>query len=187
MALTYTPEPKLNSVCSDFQLLGVDGNTYSLQEFKIKNKAFNGILIMFICNHCPYVKAIEDRLITLGHDLKKMDISVVGICSNDPLGYPEDSFENLKARWLEKKYSFIYLHDADQKVARDFGAVCTPDFFLFNSKLELYYRGRLDDSWKDSSQVTQQELLIAAKAMLSGKAPPEKQNPSMGCSIKWIK
>ena len=180
----YTPEnPEFNSQCPDFTLPSVTGGPFSLNDFK-NNKP---LVIMFICNHCPYVKAIEDRLIQLGHDLKTHDINVVAICSNDEFTYPEDNFENLKARAREKNYSFVYLHDKTQAVAKKFGAICTPDYFIYDHNFKLAYRGRLDDSWKDSNQVTKRELFDAALE-LSRKVPISKpQIPSMGCSIKWIK
>ncbi|OQW46586.1 MAG: alkyl hydroperoxide reductase [Proteobacteria bacterium SG_bin7] len=181
MALTHTPTPDLNFHCPDFSLPAVDGKTYSLADFR-KSEV---LVVMFICNHCPYVKAIEDRLINLGNHFKSQSVQFVAICSNDAEGYPEDSFENLKKRWTEKKYPFPYLHDQDQRVAKNFGAVCTPDFFVFNKNRGLQYRGRLDDSWKDPSQVTRQELKGAIETILNGKTMPKEQNPSMGCSIKW--
>lgn len=181
MALTYTPDPDIGKPCPDFSLPAVDGKTYSLKDFK------NGhsLLVMFICNHCPYVKAIEDRLISLGHQLNELNVKVVAICSNDAENYPDDSFENLKIRAREKKYPFPYLHDESQEVAKTFGAVCTPDFFLYDKNLKLSYRGRLDDSWKDSSKVTRQELLDAVKKLESGQRLEGNQTPSMGCNIKW--
>lgn len=183
MALTYTPEkPVFGSTCPEFKLPGVDGKTYQLSDFK------NGqpLLVMFICNHCPYVKAIEDRLITLGHDLKKEDISVVAICSNDESRYSEDNLENLRKRALEKKYTFVYLQDKAQDVAKKFGAVCTPDFFLYDRDLKLQYRGRLDDSWKEPEKVTKRELMTAALDLKKTGQLSFEQTPSMGCSIKWI-
>lgn len=181
MALVYTPIPNQGSVCPDFSLPGTDGRNYSLQDFK------NGkpLLVMFICNHCPYVKAIEDRLIELGADLKALDVGILGISSNDAEDYPEDSFENMKKRSSLKKYTFPFLYDESQAVARAFGAVCTPDFFLYDHQLNLQYRGRLDDSWKDASQVQSRELYTAAKALVEKKPVSEFQPPSMGCSIKW--
>lgn len=182
MALTYTPENFEATECPDFKLQGTDEKFYSLKDFK------NGepLLVMFICNHCPYVKAIEDRLIELGHDLKKENISVVAISSNDPKRYEEDSFPNMQKRAREKKYSFPYLYDADQSVAKLFGAVCTPDFFLYDKNLKLQYRGRLDDSWKDPNQVSRRELYTAALDLKNNREISFKQTPSMGCSIKWI-
>jgi thiol-disulfide isomerase/thioredoxin len=183
MALVHTPESFQNALIPDFNLLATNLEQYSLNAFKNNNP----LLIMFICNHCPYVKAIEDRLIQLGHDLKINDINVVAICSNDEINYPDDSFEKLKSRSEEKKYSFVYLHDKDQSVAKSFGAVCTPDFFLYDQNLKLKYRGRLDDSWKDESLVTKRELYTAAIDLKNNTEISFKQTPSMGCSIKWVK
>lgn len=182
MALTYTPAPEIGAACPDFSLMSVDNKPYSLSSFK----GHKALIIMFICNHCPYVKAIEDRLLSLAHEFKGKPVQFVGICSNDGENYPEDSKENLFLRWKEKKYPFPYLHDETQVVAKDFGAVCTPDFFVYNEKNQLAYRGRLDDSWKDESKVTQFELKEAIKSLLNGRAPASQQNPSMGCSIKWL-
>ncbi|OFZ31351.1 MAG: alkyl hydroperoxide reductase [Bdellovibrionales bacterium RIFCSPHIGHO2_01_FULL_40_29] len=184
MPPVYTPEnPEFKKPCPDFTLPSVDGVPFSLSDFK-KNKPF---VILFICNHCPYVQAIEDRLIQLGHDLKKLDIPVVAICSNDEITYPEDSLENLRKRFHEKKYSFIYLHDKTQEVAKKFGALCTPDYFVYDQNAQLAYRGRLDDSWKDPLQVTTRELYEAILELSEGKPISRPQVPSMGCSIKWIK
>lgn len=182
MALTHTPPADLGKKISDFHLLATDGKKYRLQDFQ------NGkpIVVMFICNHCPYVKAIEDRLIQLGHDLKALDVNVVAICSNDAQNYPEDSYANLKKRAEEKNYPFVYLHDADQSVAKKWGAVCTPDYFVTNGSNEIQYRGRLDDSWKDPQLVTKRELYNAVLQILETNQGPNEQTPSMGCSIKWI-
>ncbi|HWU42711.1 MAG TPA: thioredoxin family protein [Bdellovibrio sp.] len=181
MALTFTPFPDLGNSCPEFRLPAVDGKTYSLKDFA------NGkpLVVVFMCNHCPYVKAVEDRLITLGLDLKKESVNMVAICSNDPADYPEDSFENLQKRAREKNYPFTYLHDESQEVARLFGAVCTPDFFVYDGALKLVYRGRLDDSWKEASRVTKRELYEAVKVLLKGQKVSEEQTASMGCSIKW--
>ncbi len=181
MALTYTPEkPEFGQPCPDFTLPGMDDKTYSLKDFANGNP----LVVMFICNHCPYVKAIEDRLIQLGKDLKAQNINVVAICSNTDTKYTEDSFENLRKRFIEKEYSFFYLHDESQEVAKKFGAVCTPDYFMFDGQLKLQYRGRLDDNWKEESQVTKRELYQAALD-LKNHRPLQPQTPSMGCSIKW--
>ncbi len=180
----YTPEePAINSPCPDFKLKAVDGKIYQKSDF------MNDVpmLVMFICNHCPYVKAIEDRLIQLGHDFKKNKMNIVAICSNDAVTYPDDSFENLKSRWNEKNYSFVYLHDESQDVARKFGAICTPDYFLYDSADQLKYRGRLDDSWKEPTLVTKRELFDAALALKNNQPFDFKPIPSMGCSIKWVK
>lgn len=183
MALMHTPAAELGSKCPDFQLPSLDGKTYSRDDFK------NGhaLVIMFICNHCPYVKAIEERLIQLGKDLQAQDVNVVAICSNDGESYPEDSFENLRKNYLAKKMSFYYLHDETQQAAKDFGAVCTPDFFVYDKDLHLVYRGRLDDSWKEPAQVTKRELYETVQVLEKGQTPAREQMSSMGCSIKWIK
>jgi thiol-disulfide isomerase/thioredoxin len=183
MALTHTPELDSNFHCPDFSLPGVDGLRHSRQEFE----GSAGLLVMFICNHCPYVKAIEDRLIKLGEFVKTRDLKMVAICANDAENYPEDSFANLQKRWTEKNYPFHYLYDESQEVAKSFGAVCTPDFFLFDRNLKLAYRGRLDDSWKEPEKVTTEELKAAMEALLQGEAINSKQVPSMGCNIKWKK
>lgn len=181
MATTFTPFPDLGNSAYNFTLPAVDGKTYSLKDFA------NGkpLVVMFICNHCPYVKAIEDRLIVLGNDLKNQGVNVVAICSNDAADHPEDSFENLQKRAREKSYPFVYLHDESQQVAREFGAVCTPDYFVYDGNLKLSYRGRLDDSWKDASRVTKRELYEAVQTLLKGEKASEEQTASMGCSIKW--
>ena len=178
MALVYTPGAERGALCPSFQLPATDGKTYGRPE---------GVpfLVMFICNHCPYVKAIEDRLVQLGQDLKRIGIETLAICSNDPVAHPEDNFENMKKRAEEKGYSFPYLQDLSQDVAKAFGAVCTPDFFLYDSTGQLYYRGRLDDSWKHPDRVQNRELWKAAQSLFAGSPPPVEQVPSMGCSMKW--
>lgn len=170
--------------CPDFSLPSViDGQFFSLKDFSNGNP----LVIMFICNHCPYVKAIEDRLIQLAIDLKAHSVNVIAICSNDEISYPDDRLENLKIRAQEKNYSFTYLHDQTQQVAKTFTAVCTPDFFVYASNGNLAYRGRLDDSWKDPAAVTQRELYNAAVELAEKNKISRTQVPSMGCSIKWIK
>lgn len=181
MALTYTPAVDTQLICPDFTLLGVDGKHYSRSHFE----GAEALLVMFICNHCPYVKAVEDRLIELGHSMKSKNVKVVAICANDADNYPDDSFENLKKRSNEKAYPFPYLYDESQSVARSFGAVCTPDFFLFDKNLKLVYRGQLDDSWKDPAKVTKEELKEAMNALLNHSPISSTQTPSMGCNIKW--
>lgn len=182
MATTITPFPDIGLPCPEFNLLGVDGKNYSLKDFSTGQP----LVVMFICNHCPYVQAVEDRLIQLGRDLKALNIPVVGICANDEDTYPEDNLANLKKRWQEKQYTFPYIQDKTQEVAKKFGALCTPDFFVYDKNLKLAYRGRLDNSWKDASKVTHRELFDAVKLLAEGKPSPQQQTPSMGCSIKWI-
>jgi len=181
MALTYTPAGELGARCPDFDLPSVDGKRFQLKDFS----EANALLVAFICNHCPYVKAIEDRFITLANEWPRKNVRTVAVCSNDPTDYPEDHPNELKKRWSDKKYRFPYLIDEDQAVARAFGAVCTPDFFVYDKDRLLVYRGRLDDSWKNPAQVQRQELKEALQAAGWGKAVNPIQNPAMGCSIKW--
>jgi hypothetical protein len=142
---------------------------------------------MFLCNHCPYVQAVEDRILSLHRDYKDHGVQVVAICSNDPTHYPEDAPKNLLKRWREKQYGFPYLIDASQDVAKAYGAVCTPDIYVYDQEKKLAYHGRIDDSWQDPSRVTRREIREALDALLSGKRPAAEQLPAMGCSIKWKK
>lgn len=183
MVLLQSTLQELSTTCPYFSLTAVaDGKIYTLKDFA-ESKA---LLIAFICNHCPYVKAIEDRLIALNRAFTPKDFSMVAICSNDSKRYPDDSPDSLKERWLKKGYGFPYLVDLDQTVAKAFGAVCTPDLFLFDEHRQLFYHGQLDDSWQDPSKVTRQDLMEAIVAIIDGKAAPKPQKPSMGCSIKWL-
>ncbi len=176
-----SPPARLDAPCPDFQLPGVDGQSYRLADF---DRA-PALVVMFICNHCPYAQAVEDRLIRLARDLGTRGAAFVGICSNDAVTYPDDAFDKLAERWRRKQYGFPYLHDETQDVARAFGAVCTPDIFVYDRDRRLAYRGRIDDSWKDESKVTRHELADAVEALLDGRRPSSEQRPSMGCSIKW--
>jgi peroxiredoxin len=176
-----TPPPSLGTPCPNFRLPAVDGKTYARDDFA----AAPVLVVMFICNHCPYVKAVEDRLIRLGRELGPRGAQLVGICANDAVTYPDDGFDKLAARWRERGYGFPYLHDESQEVARAFGAVCTPDIFVYDRDRRLAYRGRIDDSWKDETKVQRRELAEAIEALLAGRAPSAEQRPSMGCSIKW--
>lgn len=176
-----TPATELGIPCPDFLLPGVDSRTYRRDDFK--NPWC--LLVVFTCNHCPYAKALEDRIIALQNAYDPGQLQVVAICSNDAATYPDDSFDKLRAHWLEKKMPFPYLHDEDQGVARAFGAVCTPDFFLYDRDRALRYRGRFDDNWKEPAKVTKQELKAAVDAILAGGQPSTAQQPALGCSIKW--
>jgi peroxiredoxin len=176
-----TPPPELGAPCPDFRLPAVDGKTYARDDFATKPV----LVVMFICNHCPYVKAVEDRLIRLAREFEARGVQLVGVCANDAENYPDDAFDALAARWRARGYGFPYLHDEAQDVARAFGAVCTPDIFVFDEDRRLAYRGRIDDSWKDESRVTRRELAEAVEALIAGKRPSPEQRPSMGCSIKW--
>jgi thiol-disulfide isomerase/thioredoxin len=181
MALTYTPAGELDSNCPDFSLKSVDGKSYSRKDFANAKAT----VILFICNHCPYVKAIEDRMIALAHEYSRKGVVFVGVCSNDAADHPDDRPEELFKRWKAKHYDFPYLVDIDQTMARDFGAVCTPDIYVYDSKHKLSYRGRLDDSWRDPAHVQRQELREALDRILQNLPVTGTQNPSMGCSIKW--
>lgn len=181
MALTYTPQAELGSPCPEFKLPSVDGRSISSADYR-NAKA---LVVMFICNHCPYVQAIEDRLIALAKEYQAQGVAFVGICANDPSEYPEDAPAELLKRWREKSYGFPYLVDESQAVARAFGAVCTPDFFVYDQRGHLAYRGRLDDSWRNPAAVQKRELKSALDALLQGNPLNSVQNPSMGCSIKW--
>jgi len=182
MALLYSPQQDANFQMPEFNLPAVSGDNFSnsdIHDYDLK-------VFFFICNHCPYVKAIEDRIINLYKKVKNKNIIFMGVCSNDASDYPEDSFENIKKSWLEKNYEFPYLYDKDQTVAKSFGAVCTPDIFAFNKNNMLFYRGQLDNSWRNEASVTRKDLKLALEAELDNQTIDFKQTPSMGCSIKWI-
>jgi hypothetical protein len=140
---------------------------------------------MFICNHCPYVKAVIDRIVRDVAELKTLGVHAVAIMSNDPAEYPEDNFENMQKIAADLAFPMPYLLDASQEVARRYGAVCTPDFFGFNRDLELQYRGRLDASRKESAPDARRDLFEAMKQVAATQHGPAEQIPSMGCSIKW--
>jgi peroxiredoxin len=165
----------------DFELPGTDGRTYRRDQLA----GPNGLLVMFICNHCPYVKAVIDKIVRDATELKSHGIGSVAISSNDPVDYPEDSFENMKAVAGRLKFPFPYLFDESQEIARAYGAVCTPDFFGYNGKLELQYRGRLDDSGRSVKPDAPRELYNAMLQVARTGKGPENQTASMGCSIKW--
>jgi peroxiredoxin len=165
----------------DFDLPGVDGKRHTLETARGRN----GLLVMFICNHCPYVKSIRERIIRDTRELQQYGISSIAIMSNDPAEYAEDSFENMKKVALEYGYPFPYLFDEAQQTAKDYGAVCTPDFFGFNNKLELQYRGRLDASRKEAAPDATRDLFNAMVLVAQTGQGPREQVASMGCSIKW--
>jgi peroxiredoxin len=165
----------------DFDLPGTDGRRYSLSDVR----GPNGLLLMFICNHCPYVKAVRERIIRDCKDLAALGVGCVAISSNDPEDYPEDSFENMRQVARQFAYPFPYLYDKTQEIARAYGAVCTPDFFGFNKDLELQYRGRLDASRTAPVPDARRELHEAMVQIARSGKGPSQQIPSMGCSIKW--
>ena len=184
MALTKTPICDFGKKAEEFNLKSIDNKIVSLKDIQGKN----GTLIMFICNHCPYVKAIIKDLVNDCNELRNIGINSVAICSNDVKNYPEDSFEKMIIFAKENKFEFPYLHDETQKVAQNYGAVCTPDFFGYNNNLELQYRGRMREL-KDLKPVNngESDLLLALKQIATSGNGPKNQIPSMGCNIKWIK
>jgi peroxiredoxin len=183
MALTENRAVPLGSPCPDFRLPRVDGGAFGLADAA----GAPVLVVMFICNHCPYVQAIEDRLLAFARAYAARGVQVVGICANDPTDYPDDHPTRLLARWREKAYGFPYLIDATQAVARSFDAVCTPDLYVYDAARRLAYHGRLDDAWKDERAVRRHELAAAVDALLGGGRPAAEQLPSLGCSIKWRK
>ena len=179
MALMESGMVDLGTSCPDFSLPGVDGKVWTRDDFKETL-----LLVVVMCNHCPYVQAVDDRVNQLAKAYAGR-CAVVGINPNDAVAYPDDDFAAMQARAAVKGFVFPYLRDEDQSVARAFGAVCTPDFFLYDQGRRLAYRGRLDDNWKDPEAVKAQDLREAIEALLAGRMPGPVQRPSMGCSIKW--
>ena len=182
MVSLETPVCEFGKSAIDFSLPGVDGKQWTLQDCKGEK----GLLVMFICNHCPYVKAVRERLVRDTNELKSLGINSVAIMSNDPALYDEDSFENMKKVSDEYGFSFPYLLDETQEVAKAYGAVCTPDFFGYNANLQLQYRGRLDASRKETAPAdVRRDLFEAMSEVARTGNGPKDQIPSMGCSIKW--
>lgn len=166
----------------DFTLPGTDGKTYRLGDVA----GARGTLVMFICNHCPYVLAVLDRIIRDARDLQELGIGVVAISSNDATAYPADSFDKMAEMAEARGFPFTYLYDEDQSVARAYDAACTPDFFGFDAGLGLQYRGRLDASRKEAGAPDlRRDLYEAMKQVAETGQGPKEQVPSMGCSIKW--
>ena len=184
MVLLTTQVCDFGKKAVDFILPGIDGRNWSLQQCMGEK----GLLIMFICNHCPYVKAVQERIVRDTRELKVLGVGSVAIMSNDPAEYPEDSFENMKLLAKQLDFNFPYLFDETQQVARQYDAVCTPDFFGYNADFELQYRGRLDASKKETApDNTRRELFEAMKLIAETGHGPQEQIPGMGCSIKWKK
>ena len=182
MALLESEMVPLGTPAHNFSLLSTDGKSYSLDSFNDKKV----LVIVFMCNHCPYVKAVLDRLIGLQKDYADKNVQLVGINPNDEENYPEDSFENMEKTVIEKGIPFPYLQDATQETAKQYNAVCTPDIYVYGKERTLLYRGRIDDNWQDESGVTKRDLRRAIDAILEDSPVFEEQYPSMGCSIKWI-
>ncbi len=182
MARTPSTMLPLGTQAPDFSLLNVDGKKVSLQDFSGKQ----ALLVMFICNHCPFVKHIAAGLAQLGKDYLPKGAAIVAIQPNDVAGYPDDSPEKMKAEAQTRGYTFPYLYDDTQAVAKAYRAACTPDFFLFDKSRKLVYRGQLDASRPDNGlPVTGHDLRAALDAVLSGKPVNPEQRPSIGCNIKW--
>lgn len=183
MALLKSNKGEIDSPIVDFELKGVDGKIYSLDSVMPKSV----IVLIFMCNHCPYVQAVIERFVNLQSKYKDKGVQLIGISSNDVDSYPEDSFENMKIFSKERNINFPYLIDENQTTAKDYDAVCTPDIYVYDSNGLLKYRGRLDDSWKDEDQVKSKDLESAIESVLLNKEITFEQVPSMGCSIKWKK
>ncbi|NOX76423.1 MAG: thioredoxin family protein [Gammaproteobacteria bacterium] len=181
MVRMETPVCDFGLAAVDFALPGVDGKTWSLADCAGEK----GLLVMFICNHCPYVKSIRERIVRDARELKALGVNTVAIMSNDPAEYEEDSFENMQAVAQEFDFPFPYLLDETQDIAKKYGAICTPDFFGYNADLQLQYRGRLDESRKEAVAGARRDLFEGMKQVAETGRGPTKQVPSMGCSIKW--
>tara|TARA_B110000003_G_scaffold182168_1_gene181270 strand:- start:154 stop:720 length:567 start_codon:yes stop_codon:yes gene_type:complete len=182
LASLKTPVCEFGWKAKDFNLLSTDGSHWSPS----KALGEKGLVIMFICNHCPYVKAILDRLISDINELKEIGINTVAISSNDVENYPDDSYENMQKISSLNNFNFPYLFDETQEVAKQYNAICTPDFFGFNKNLELQYRGRFDSTGRgEPSKNHESDLFNAMKVVAKTKLGPTQQLYSIGCSIKW--
>lgn len=183
MAVTSSSKFALGAKAPDFVLPDVrSGKTVCLQELKSEQAT----VMMFICNHCPYVKHVKDELVRLAHDYQPKGVAFVAISANDAVQYPEDSPERMKQVANEWGFTFPYLYDETQEVAKAYDAACTPDLYIFDGKLQLVYHGQLDDSRpKNDKPVTGRDMRNALDAVLSGKEVNKEQVPSVGCNIKW--
>ncbi|MEX1039915.1 MAG: thioredoxin family protein [Pirellulaceae bacterium] len=183
MVKTASTMLPLGTQAPDFSLLSVDAKTYSLADFK----GAKALVVMFICNHCPFVKHLADELATFGQEVQAKGAAVVAISSNDASKYPEDSPEQMVHEAENRGYTFPYLYDEDQQVAQAYKAACTPDFYVFDADGKLAYRGQFDDSRPgDGKPITGADLRQAVDTVLAGKEVPEPHKPSIGCNIKWI-
>jgi peroxiredoxin len=170
----------IGSKAPDFYLIGVDDKYYSIDSFKDKKI----ICVVFSCNHCPYVKAYEGRIIDIQNEFEN-NLYIAAINSNDEANYPEDSFNNMKKRAKEKNFNFAYLRDADQKVATAYGATHTPEIFLFDENRTLQFHGKIDDNWEYPNRVKEPYLKNAIKELLEEKEVTTKETFTIGCTIKW--
>lgn len=176
-----TPVCEFGRPAAPFRLPAVDGLTYGLDDVR----GPKGLLVMFLCNHCPYVRAVIDRIVAVTDTLRAEGIGAIAVMSNDTDAYPEDSFDNMAVFARTHRFGFPYVIDRTQDVARSYGAVCTPDFFGFNADLALQYRGRLDASRREAVDGAEPDLLNAMLAVARTGRGPADQIPSIGCSIKW--
>jgi len=182
MVKTASTMKKLGTPAPDFKLTNIDGRLVSLNDFGSQP----ALLVVFMCNHCPFVKHVAGGLTNLAQDYLPKGVAIVGINSNDVAKHPQDSPEQMVHEAEARGYPFPYLFDETQEVAKAYGAACTPDFFLFDKKRQLYYRGQLDASRPGNNvPVTGGDLRSALESLLAGKPPPEKQIPSIGCNVKW--
>ncbi len=172
---------QIGSVIPSFTLPSIDGKEYSLDSFKDKK----ALVIIFSCNHCPYVQAYEDRIISIQNDYESKDIVVIAINSNDATQYPDDSFDEMKKRAEKKKFNFIYLRDEEQSVAKSFDASHTPEIFLCDQDKKLVYHGKIDDNWQEEGKIKTKYLRNALDELLKGKEISIPETYSIGCTIKW--
>ncbi len=172
---------KIGSSAPDFNLPGVDGENYALSSFI--NKRI--LIVIFSCNHCPYVQAYEERIKEIQKDYTEKGIQIIAISSNDAVKYPEDSFEQMKIRSEEKSFNFPYLYDEDQSLARTYDATHTPEVFVFDKNRKLVYHGKIDDNWQEPQKVNSKYLREALDEILSTKAVSVPETYSIGCTIKW--
>lgn len=182
MALTPSTMLELGTQAPPFRLPDTTGKRVSLDDFSDAR----GLLVVFMCNHCPFVKHIQQGLVELGQYCKSQGVAMVGINANDVANYPDDSPQRMAEIAKKLGYPFPYLYDETQEVAKAYRAACTPDFFLFDDQRKLVYRGQMDDSRPDSGiSVTGKDLRAAIDAMVQGRPVPADQKPSVGCNIKW--
>jgi len=181
MALMHSKGMPVGTSAPPFSLPGVDGKTWSLDSFADAEL----LVVVFTCNHCPYAIASEDRLLEIQADYADKGVQLVAINPNDAVNYPADSFDKMVERAAQKAFTFPYLHDESQAVARAYDAVCTPDIFVFDRDRKLVYNGRIDDNWQEPAQVTRRDLRAVLDAALEGRPVDFEHVPSMGCSIKW--
>ncbi|MCP5007710.1 MAG: thioredoxin family protein [Planctomycetes bacterium] len=181
MGLLKSINVPLGTKAVDFCLKGVDGKMHSLSDYDDKDI----LVVIIMCNHCPYVKAVDGRIVQLQERFRKQNVQFIGINPNDDITYPDDNFENMVNRAEEKGYNFPYLKDEDQSIAKKYQAQCTPDNYVYDKNRELCYHGRIDENWQEPEKVTTHDLADAIEALLEGKMPSPDQHPSMGCSIKW--